>query len=61
MEHMTRNYMLGLVVLVISFLVLFYIPLGYIWVKAREQKRNQNKQCGTLLFSNKIKTKLGKT
>ena len=43
MQHMTHNYMLGLAALVISFLVLFYIPLGYIWVKAREQKRNQNK------------------
>ena len=43
MPHMTHNYMLGLVVLVISFFVLFYIPLGYIWIKAREQKRNQNK------------------
>lgn len=44
MEHMTHNYMLGLATLVISFVILFYVPIGYFWVKAvQAKKRNQNK------------------
>ncbi|WOE30349.1 MULTISPECIES: hypothetical protein [unclassified Acinetobacter] len=43
MLHMTHNYMLGLAVLVISFAVLFYLPVGYFWIKFHKQKRKQNK------------------
>ena len=50
MPHMTHNYMLGLVVLVISFLVCFYIPLAIAWITIRKQQRKQNKQCGLPLF-----------
>ena len=47
MEHMTHNYMLGLATLVISFVILFYLPIGYFWVKAvQAKKRNQNKSWG---------------
>ncbi|ENU39506.1 hypothetical protein ABLT35_11740 [Acinetobacter johnsonii] len=44
MLHMTHNYMLGLATLVISFVVLFYMPIAYFWVKANQsKKRKQNK------------------
>lgn len=43
MPHMTHNYMLGLIVLVLSFLFCFYVPVTYAWYKIRQQKRNQNK------------------
>jgi heme/copper-type cytochrome/quinol oxidase subunit 2 len=42
MEHMTHNYVLGLIALVVSFIVLFYVPLTYFIIKFRKQ-RNQNK------------------
>lgn len=43
MLHMTHNYMLGLVVLVLSFIV-FYIPMVYAFVAIRnQQQRKQNK------------------
>ncbi|WP_162904012.1 hypothetical protein [Acinetobacter sp. WCHA55] len=44
MLHMTHNYMLGLATLVISFVVLFYMPIAYFWVKVNQaKKRKQNK------------------
>ena len=44
MEPMTPNYMLGLAALVISFAVLFYVPIAYFWIQSRKQyKRKQNK------------------
>ncbi|WP_417855673.1 hypothetical protein [Acinetobacter equi] len=43
MLHMTHNYMLGLAVLVISFVILFYVPIAYFCVHAHKQQRNQNK------------------
>ena len=43
MMHMTHNYMLGLIVLVVSFIVCFYLPVTYAWIKIRKQQRNQNK------------------
>ena len=45
MEPMTPNYMLGLAALIISFVVLFYIPAVYFFIKQRKQKRKQNKSC----------------
>ncbi|GAA5182423.1 hypothetical protein GCM10023345_08260 [Acinetobacter kookii] len=42
MLHMTHNYLLGLIALVVSFCFTFYVPIGYFWFKARQQ-RNQNK------------------
>jgi hypothetical protein len=42
MHHMTHNYMLGLIALVVSFVVLFYFPIAYLWFK-NHQQRNQNK------------------
>ena len=43
MLHMTHNYMLGLAVLVSSFIVCFYVTLTYAFVKVRAQQRKQNK------------------
>ena len=43
MEHMTYNYLLGLATLVISFVVLFYLPIGYFWVKAAKAKKRNEK------------------
>ncbi|MEX5287887.1 hypothetical protein [Acinetobacter towneri] len=43
MPHMTHNYMLGLAVLLISFVVLFYAPIAYFWLQAVKQQRKQNK------------------
>ena len=44
MLHMTNNYMLGLTALVLSFVVLFYMPIAYFWVKVNQaKKRKQNK------------------
>jgi hypothetical protein len=43
MDEITPNYMLGLAALVISFVVLFYVPIAYFWVKYAKEKRNQNK------------------
>ena len=43
MMHMSHNYQLGLIALVVSFIVCFYVPLTYAWVKIRAQQRNQNK------------------
>jgi len=43
MPHMTHNYMLGLAVLLVSFVVLFYAPIAYFWVQAAKQQRKQNK------------------
>lgn len=42
MLHMTHNYMLGLAVLVFSF-VFFYVPMVYAFLAIRHQKRKQNK------------------
>ncbi|MGQ9375056.1 preprotein translocase subunit YajC [Acinetobacter tandoii] len=42
MLHMTHNYMLGLTVLVFSF-VFFYVPMVYAFVAIRNQQRKQNK------------------
>jgi hypothetical protein len=42
MLHMTHNYLLGLVVLVFSF-VFFYVPMVYAFVAIRNQQRKQNK------------------
>ncbi|MHA3891042.1 preprotein translocase subunit YajC [Acinetobacter sp. GXMZU3951] len=42
MLHMTHNYMLGLAVLVFSF-VFFYVPMVYAFVAIRHQQRKQNK------------------
>lgn len=42
MLHMTHNYMLGLAVLVFSF-VFFYMPMVYAFVTIRNQQRKQNK------------------
>ena len=42
MPHMTHNYMLGLAVLVFSF-IFFYVPMVYAFIKIRAQQRNQNK------------------
>ncbi|WP_265733361.1 MULTISPECIES: hypothetical protein [unclassified Acinetobacter] len=43
MLHMTHNYMLGLAVLVVSFILTFYVPIAYFWVKQGKKMRNQNK------------------
>ena len=43
MDPITPNYMLGLAALVISFAVLFYVPVAYFWLKSTKAKRNQNK------------------
>ena len=44
MPDMTHNYMLGLIALVVSFIVCFYLPLTYAWITIRKQnKRKQNK------------------
>ena len=50
MEPMTPNYMLGLAALIISFAVLFYVPIAYFLVKVRQQKRKQNKSCWYRFF-----------
>ncbi|EXF58264.1 preprotein translocase subunit YajC [Acinetobacter radioresistens] len=42
MPHMTHNYVLGLTVLVFSF-IFFYVPMVYAFIKIRAQQRNQNK------------------
>ncbi len=42
MPHMTANYELGLILLVLAFLV-FYIPLVYAFFSIRKQQRKQNK------------------
>ena len=42
MESMTPNYMLGLAALIISFAVLFYVPVAYFLIQHRKQKRQQN-------------------
>ncbi|HEX5380849.1 preprotein translocase subunit YajC [Acinetobacter tibetensis] len=42
MFHMTHNYLLGLAVLVFSF-VFFYVPMVYAFVAIRNQQRKQNK------------------
>lgn len=43
METMTPNYMLGLAALIISFAVLFYVPVAYFLIKVIKKKRSQNK------------------
>ena len=43
MPHMTHNYMLGLVALLLSFAITFYAPIAYFWYKVRQQQRKQNK------------------
>ena len=43
MLNMTHNYMLGLITLVVSFIVCFYLPITYAWFKIRKQQRKQNK------------------
>ncbi len=40
---MTTNYLFGLATLVVSFVVLFYVPIGYFWIKFYREKHNQNK------------------
>lgn len=45
METMTPNYMLGLATLMISFVVLFYVPIAYFYFHVRKQQRKQNKSC----------------
>ncbi|WP_347454188.1 hypothetical protein [Acinetobacter thermotolerans] len=42
MPPMTHNYMLGLVALVVSFVLTFYLPIAYFWMKAHKA-RKQNK------------------
>ena len=42
MFHLSRNYELGIIVLILAFLV-FYIPLVYAFFKIRKQQRKQNK------------------
>jgi len=42
MPHMTHNYQLGLIALVVSFILTFYVPIAYFWFKAYKT-RNQNK------------------
>ena len=42
MFHLSRNYELGIIVLIFAFLV-FYIPLVYAFLKIRKQQRKQNK------------------
>ena len=42
MMTMTHNYMLGLAVLVFSF-IFFYTPMVYAFLAIRKQKRKQNK------------------
>ncbi|ENV12890.1 MULTISPECIES: hypothetical protein [Acinetobacter] len=42
MPHMTHNYLLGLVALVVSFVLTFYLPIAYFWLKAHKS-RKQNK------------------
>lgn len=41
METMTPNYMLGLAALVISFVVLFYVPIVYFCLKAHKKQGKQ--------------------
>ncbi len=41
MEPMTPNYMLGLAALIISFVVLFYVPVAYFLIKVRNKKHRQ--------------------
>lgn len=41
MPHMTHNYMLGLAVLVFSF-VFFYVPMVYAFLAIRKQQRKQD-------------------
>ena len=42
MQHMTHNYMLGLAVLILAFIV-FYVPMVYAFLAIRKQQRMQNK------------------
>ena len=39
MEPMTPNYMLGLAALIISFAILFYVPVAYFLIQLRKKKR----------------------
>ncbi|WP_286206919.1 hypothetical protein [Acinetobacter sp. B51(2017)] len=39
MEPITPNYMLGLAALIISFVVLFYVPVAYFLIKVRKNKK----------------------
>lgn len=39
METMTPNYMLGLAALIISFAILFYVPVAYFLLKVRKNKK----------------------
>ncbi len=42
MFHLSHNYELGVIALILAFLV-FYIPVVYAFFAIRKQKRNQNK------------------
>ena len=42
MQHMTHNYMLGLAVLILSFIV-FYVPMVYAFLAIRKQQQRQDR------------------
>ncbi|MFW2078521.1 preprotein translocase subunit YajC [Acinetobacter sp. ULE_I010] len=43
MFHLSHNYELGIIVLILAFLI-FYIPMAYAFIAIRkQQKRKQNK------------------
>ena len=42
MWHLSHNYILGLIVLICSF-VFFYIPMVYAFMAIRKQQRDQHK------------------
>ncbi|WP_445115124.1 preprotein translocase subunit YajC [Acinetobacter sp. WZC-1] len=43
MFHLSQNYELGVIVLIMAFLI-FYVPVAYAFIAIRKQrKRNQNK------------------
>ena len=42
MFHLSQNYELGIIVLILAFLV-FYIPIVYAFLKIRKQQQKQDK------------------
>ena len=43
MFHLSQNYELGVIALILAFLI-FYVPMAYAFIAIRKQhKRNQNK------------------
>jgi len=61
MLHMTHNYMLGLATLVISFVVLFYMPIAYFWVKANQNKKRKQNKSWESRSMHSFRTMIGKT